>query len=644
MKLFILVSLFLTYFQTVSAKPNKIVSGSWPKPPHPALYNTIALVKADGSIYCTASLIGPKLAVTAKHCLVDRDPKDVNLFFGDSIHKEGVTIPVTDYQVRHPLDWTMMFPSFDIAWVKFEETIPEGYRPLPILTNRNLLSEGMDVYQAGFGNHSATPGRIEAGDRLVGMTRLGGYINNSRFFNILLFQGDRGQGSCHGDSGGPAYVKIAGQWFIIGVTNGFDVVLTPDAMLRTTDPDFPYNITCSENQSLYSFIGAHGKWIERTSKEQVWKSSPFQDLDREVSKEEQSLMAWCQARDFGSPSWNLLKVLIDKRVDQLPQSQGRAFYNDCNEIVDYLKSVKSIYLNYNSTPEGHINFSSAKLLSSLERIAIYEYPLDQVDLSTLKDVSLKELRLINLNLETLPFKGELSVENLILDKNPLVSLKGIEKIKNLKSLSLTGTTLKTLEDLRGINLEELSLVGMNTSILLGLENIYKGLQKLDLRDTYIPETGIIKNFTDLIELRLTGTSGEVDLSKNKKLVKLFLNEFKNGQVTFPKEMPLLESFQFTNSDVDSINFLKGSPLLKEAVLTYNRIQDLSVFASAPFKNLSSVNLSVNPILDVSPLIGLDNLSILRLFRTPLESNLVPRNEDNCPTTIGPLALRKFCSN
>ncbi len=644
MKLLIFVSLFLSLFQEVNALGDKIVSGTWPEPPHPALYNTIALVKADGKIYCTASLIGPKLAVTAKHCLMDREPKDVNLFFGNSTHQEGITIAAVDYKVRYPVDWTMMFPSFDIAWIKFEEEIPAGYQPLPILSNRGLLTEGMDIYQAGFGNHSPLRGRVEAGDRLVGMTQLGQYIDNSRFYNILLFQGEPGQGSCHGDSGGPAYVNIGGQWYIIGVTNGFDVVLTPDAMERTSDPDFPFSVNCAENQSLYSFIGAHGKWIESTSQEVVWKSSPFLDLDREASKEDQDLMDWCQARDFGSPSWNLLKILIDKRVDQLPQSQGQDFYHNCNRIVEYLKSVTSIYLNYNSTPEGHINFSSAKLLPALEKVSIYEYPLDQVNLSTLEEVNLKELRLINLGLNRLALGKNVNVESLYLDKNPLSDLQGIKSLKGLKRLSLTGTTLEDLSELEGIDLEELNLVGMNTSILLGLERVSKGLKVLDLRDTYIPNTNVLKKFKSLRELRLTGTSGKVDLSRNKKLETLFLNEFQNGEVTFPDEMPLLKNLFYTNSDVDTINFLKGSPLLEEVTLTFNRIQDLSVFETSSFNRLTMINLSVNPILDVSPLAQLSNLSILRLYRTPIQSNLVPRTEENCPTTVGSLALQKFCSN
>ena len=644
MKLILIASLFFSLLQGLSASEQKIVRGVAPESNHPALFNTVALVKEDGTIYCTGSIVASNLIVTAKHCLMDREIKDINIFFGESTHEEGVKIPAHSYAVRHPKDWTMMFPSFDIAWVKISETLPKGYRPLPVLSDRRLLKEGMDIYQAGFGNHSAIPGKIEAGDKLTGMTRLGRYIDNPRFYNILLFDGEQGQGSCHGDSGGPAYVTIKDQWYIIGVTNGFDVVLTPEAMERTSDPSFPYRVDCSENQSLYSFIGAHGHWIEETSGINIYKSEVFTEMDRAPKQEHSDLRAWCEARDYGSPSWNLLKILIDKRVDTLPQSQGDAFYNDCSAITEYLSSLKTIYLNYNSTPDAHIDFTAARLLPSLDTINIYEYPIEQVDLKTLSSLNLKELRLINIGLQRINFGENLSVESLYLDKNPLLTLEGIHKIGNLKTLSLSGTTLKDISELESLNLESLSLVGMNSSILLGLEFVNKDLETLDLRDTFIPNAEVLKKFKNLKDLSLTGTSGKVDLTKNKNLESLYLNEFQNGDVQLPHELPFLKDLHFTNSDIDNIDFLKYSPHLEEVTLTYNRIQNLGIFKDCPFPKLRSLNLSVNPILDVSPLAALENLTILRLFRTPLHSKIVPKTEENCPTTTGSYTLKRFCSN
>ena len=185
---------------------------------------------------------------------------------------------------------------------------------------------------------------------------------------------------------------------------------------------------------------------------------------------------------------------------------------------------------------------------------------------------------------------------------------------------------------------------MNSSILLGLEFVNKDLETLDLRDTFIPNAEVLKKFKNLKDLSLTGTSGKVDLTKNKNLESLYLNEFQNGDVQLPHELPFLKDLHFTNSDIDNIDFLKYSPHLEEVTLTYNRIQNLGIFKDCPFPKLRSLNLSVNPILDVSPLAALENLTILRLFRTPLHSKIVPKTEENCPTTTGSYTLKRFCSN
>jgi hypothetical protein len=640
----LLLSTIFAYISSIYASPTKIINGEFPQVDHPAHFNTVALVKSDGTVYCSGSIIGPRLILTAKHCLINRPLEDINIFFGKSTEHRGITIPISKYNVRYQKDWTIMFPSFDIAWIKIDQEIPPGFRPLPILTESTKIKPGMNIVQAGYGNSSSHTNEIKAGDKLVGETIFKEYFNSSRFFNILLFHGPEGQGSCHGDSGGPAYALIENQWYIIGVTNGFDVVLTPQTMTRTSDRDFPYKIDCSKNQSLYSFVGSHGKWIEENSQEEVWKSSPFILSDREKSKMHTSLMDWCESRDFGSPSWNLLKILIDKKIDQLPQNKGSDFYNNCSKVVSYLEEIESIYLNKNATPDVTISFNEISLLPSLKEVSIYDYPSELINFSGLNNLNLVELKIINSELKDLSFITDISVENLILDKNPLISTKGLENVKNLNHLSLSGTTIKNISNLENIPLQSLTLVGLNNSILLGLEKVNKELKALDLRDTYIPNTSVLSRFSQLRELKMTGISGKINLISNKDLEFLYLNEFDTNEIVISDSLPLLKRITISNSDIDSIEFLSNSSFLEDINFTFNRIQDLSLFKRVTFPELTSINLSVNPILDVSPLAELKQLEILRLFRTPLGNNLVPKDEANCPTKNGPEVLVKFCSN
>lgn len=624
---------------------DKIVGGQpLPSLKHPGHYNTVALVKEDGKIFCTGAIIAENLVVTAKHCLMDKLEDKIKLYFGDDTNnpQEDLYRPVVEFDVRHPTDWTMTFPSFDIAWVKFAGEMPHPFQALPVLSNARNLEPNMPVTQVGFGDHNPDVGSVDAGLKLTGNTRLYRYINNARFFHILLFNGDEGQGSCHGDSGGPAYVQVNGQWFIAGVTNGFDVVLTPKAMIRTGDPDFPYNVDCSRNESLYSFVGAHGEWIERTSDTIIEKSSPFENYDREKTITPNSLSEWCQLRDIGSPQWNLLKILLDKKVDTMAQEEAASFYEDCDRVTSYLTEIEKISLDHNEVMDGTLGFAPLALMPKLSEIALYNFPREKLELKSLSGLTLNELILKNNGIKNLTFLKENTIKALSLEQNPLYSLRGISRISGLEDINLSGTPLKDLSPLSDLNIKALSAVGLNSSIVLGLDKFSSKLEKLDLRNTIIPDSGLISTMLNLKELWLTGDIGPVDLTNLKDLVSLSVKDFAEGQLIFPKSLQNLKELSASQNDIQDISFLQNAPVVEKVNMTFNRIRNLEPFYGADLTQLKDLNLSGNPILNASPIVALPALEVLRLFRTPLQTGLIPKTEENCPTLTGPAALTKFC--
>jgi len=624
----------------------KIIGGELPELDHPGFYNTLALVKADGKIFCTGALISKNLIVTAKHCLADKKIEDFKLYFGPDTNnpiEENYRTPLA-FKVRKLEDWQMTFPSFDIAWVTFDGDIPEGYQPLPVLTDHTQLETDSIIHQVGFGNHSAQRGKIEAGLRLTGQTILKEYINSPRFFHILLFDGQEGQGSCHGDSGGPAYSFINGQWYVVGVTNGFDVVLTPETMTRTGDPDFPYNVDCSKNQSLYSFIGAHGKWIEHTSDQVVYKSAPFENISTEDPKEANSVLEWCQSSDIGSPSWNLLKVILDQKIDKMPQEEGKNFYEDCDLISQYLFEIKDVNLDHGSVIEASFSFKNLKLLPNLKTLSIRNFPREKVLLETIEGLNLKSLNLSNNGIKSLQFMAKNSIENLILEKNPIFSLSGIEKVEDLRELDISSTPIRDLKILKETQIKSLKAVGLSTAVVVGLDALVENIETLDLRNTLILNNDVFKDFKNLKDLSLTGDIGEIDLTFLNHIERLNLSAFKEDSIKFPKNLSALIEINANNCSLSDLNFLETALNLEEINLTFNRISSIEVFGKNNYPHLRELNLSVNPILNVSPLRSLDSIDVLRLFRTPLARNLVPKTEENCPTQNTSKALSKFCSN
>lgn len=611
---------------------------------HPGEFNTVALVKEDGKIFCSGSLIAENLVVTAKHCLMDKEGQKVRLYFGDNTEEEKVELyrDVVEYKVRHPKDWTMTFPSFDIAWVKFEGSLPKPFRPLPILANANALRPGAKIIQVGYGDHNPSVGQVDAGVKLWGETRLHRYINNPRFYHILLFHGEEGQGSCHGDSGGPAYVKVNGKWHIIGVTNGFDVVLTPMTMVRTGDPDFPYNVDCSKNQSLYSFVGAHGQWIEETSGLQVKKNDSFIHLDREETKKVSTVHEWCSRQDIGSPEWNLLKIILDKRVDEMPQGEAVNFYEDCDQITSYLNGLETISLDHETVMEGDLGFSPLALLPRLKKLALYNFPRKRLKLDSIQNLDLESLILKNIGLTNLRFFQRNRIKALSIEQNPLFDLSGLGTIENLEEITLSGTPIKDLSPLENFNIKRLYAVGINSPIVFGLSKIAPKLEVLDLRNTIVSSTKVISRMGNLKEISVTGDIGDLDLSNLFNLESINIKDFKEGQIKFPRSMPHLKKLSASQNEIKDIFFLARAPFVEEVNLTFNSIRNLEVFSTQSFDNLWSLNLSGNPLLNVSPLASIKSLELLRLFRTPLQSGLIPKTPENCPKDRGPEPLKSFC--
>ncbi len=593
--------LILLILPLQSFASNKIVGGVLPGEKHPGKFNTVAMIHASSKkVFCTGSLISKTMILTAKHCLIDKDPADVLVFFGDDTHKldQGFIREVSSMKVRRPIDWEMTFPSFDVAWIELKEAAPSSFRPLPILSSKIELPIA-PVHLAGHGNSSPTNGQIKAGVKFITTTNLKTYYDNSRFFHILLFEGEEGQGACHGDSGGPAYIKTSKGWAIIGVTNGFDIVLTPKAMKRTGDEHFPYRIDCKKNQMLYSFAGAHGAWIERTSKQKILKTSEFNESVKEPSIEIETLQKWCKNPDFGSPAWNFLKLLLDKKVDKMDQNLAEGFYNDCSMIESYLLSLEEVRIDGETTVDASYSMAPLHLLD-LKTLKIYNSDIKQYSFSSNKRFSIGRLVLNRVNLTDLDVLNfsNLSLDELDLGNNPLTSLKGLDKLSSLKGISLYRTKVQDFSPLKS----------------------FKMLEKLNLSSTLLANTEILKNFK-LTELSI-GSSDLKELS--------FAGQDK------------LEVLSVHSTDLFHPELLSETPGLRDANLPHLAIKDLSVFSRFEFSDLESINLTGNPIIDLSSLSSLNALVKLKLFGTPLARKEVTKTPENCPR-VGPEVLVKFCS-
>jgi V8-like Glu-specific endopeptidase len=209
-----------------------IVAGTSVDKNDPIAHSTVALVfeTATGSeSVCTGTLIDTNIILTAAHCFITQP--------GDSLAGIGVAFvgafgEINQTNILGAVD-VAVNPQFgpqeagkgtwnDVALIKFEGTLPAGYKPVPYLKDLTKLKAGMSLTIAGFGMTSpkgddAPPEEQSIGTLMKAQVKLADAAYNGG--ELMTNTSESPASTCKGDSGGPAYAEIDGQLTVVGVTS-----------------------------------------------------------------------------------------------------------------------------------------------------------------------------------------------------------------------------------------------------------------------------------------------------------------------------------------------------------------------------------------------------------------------------------------
>jgi secreted trypsin-like serine protease len=205
----------------IQAHASDYIVGGTPVPANnPIAKSTVALlmVGSAGDIsLCTGSILREDMIVTAAHCVAD-SPSSVHIVFGTHLSKARLqsSVVASHFEANPQYDPNQTgVDQNDIGVVFFEGGLPRGFEAATVMSSQSELQKGETVEIAGFGitdaQTKANPGTL----RQTSVQVLNPELGKSE---VVLDQTE-GHGACHGDSGGPAFLKKGSKLLLWGVTS-----------------------------------------------------------------------------------------------------------------------------------------------------------------------------------------------------------------------------------------------------------------------------------------------------------------------------------------------------------------------------------------------------------------------------------------
>jgi secreted trypsin-like serine protease len=223
------------------------IVGASPIPP--TQFSDCVAVGSGGRFCCSGTLIAPRVVVTAGHChgTVPADPCSQRVFVGMDIKEPGRVIDVEE-AIMHPdyvpRDDSRPFDDLTVLLLaeEVEDVTPRKLASLEALADApttRLVGFGNTDFDGttGYGTKRMVDVGIASDDPAYGARPETEFVAGMPGLN---------RDSCTGDSGGPAYIEVDGEWQLAGATS------------RATGKS---RRNCGDG-GVYTRVAAYRDWIE----------------------------------------------------------------------------------------------------------------------------------------------------------------------------------------------------------------------------------------------------------------------------------------------------------------------------------------------------------------------------------------------
>lgn len=160
-----------------------------------------------GSPHCTGTVVGKRTVLTAAHCLEGVSASSLKFVIGPSLGSAEAVVPVASI-TPHP-DYDSQALVNDIGIVTLAADAPVA--PMKLLPSMDSSWVGQSLTFVGYGITSGYGGGSGVKRKVT--------MPVSKVLATRFEYQTAGKNTCNGDSGGPAFAEVGGEWFVAGVTS-----------------------------------------------------------------------------------------------------------------------------------------------------------------------------------------------------------------------------------------------------------------------------------------------------------------------------------------------------------------------------------------------------------------------------------------